>query len=575
MRRLMPLLLGLSLVTPQAGAQVVGGVVTDRVSAQPLAGVLVSVELARDSTGVVVRNALSNRHGEFRITLPSPGRYRLTAKRIGVARFTSPSFDLASGEVRRLDVALDPFAAGLPTVRVAGTNLCLKNSDQLRPIVALWDEVETALIATEISRRDRLVVGWLSRYARVLDPKTLRIFEEQRTVAAGRYESPMRSISGDSLASFGYWGKLGEDTLVFHAPDAEALLSPAFRSGHCFLMVRGTGSTRGMVGLAFGPRVARVIGGIEGTIWIDAGNHELRFLEFRYTNLITIPRNPHLGGQVHFLRDPSGAWMVHRWLIRMPRFPEVTSLPRSRDGYLPQPRPEVHRILEEGGSLFAPGLQTWERPGTIAGTVMDSTGRRPLTGTLVSLSGTPHSAEVDARGSFRFDSIPPGAYTLLASHPGYGELGQLVDDEPLTLSPGQTFRTRMRALTTQELLGALCGGKLVLPGEATLRVQALHADSAVALHRLPLWLRWLDPVQRAPIDPISANAGRLQGIESMTDDAGVVTFCGVPAGIPLELVMLRSDDDITPFAARVVRTSGWTLKAGEILSRTINVRRPR
>jgi hypothetical protein len=586
-RRTSLLVLGCWLAFAQpAVAQVIRGTITDRVTGLPLAGVLVSVQDPRDSSAVVIRNALTTERGEYAITLPRPGSWRLTAKRIGVARYVSPAFEIDPGETRRLDVVLDPVAAGLPAMQVTGTTLCLTNRDQLRSIVALWDEIRTALIATEISQRERRVVGWLSRYSRLLDPRTLRIFEEQRSVAEGRYESPIRSISGDSLAAFGFWGAIGGDTLVFYAPDAEALLSTAFQDGHCFLMVSGTGTTRGMVGMAFRPRVRRVTGGAEGTIWIDASSFELRFVELRYTNLVTVPRNPHLGSEVHFLRDPSGAWMVNRWFVRMPVFPEVTSVAQERDGRAPRHVATVHRILEEGGSLFAPGLQSWAKPGTIEGVVQDSTARRPLAGSRVSLGGTPYSVEVDARGGFRFDSIPPGAYSLLVSHESYALLGQLVDDEPLTLAPGQTYRSRLRGRTTKELLVGLCEGRMVVPGEATLRVQAVHADSGGPVPRLRLWLRWRDPLRRTTLPPAGVNpasAGALLmsmsvglvGLESMTNASGVAAFCGVPPMTSLELVMLRSDDEVTPYGARVVRVGQWSLNPGEIGARTIAVRPPR
>jgi hypothetical protein len=461
---------------------------------------------------------------------------------------------------------------------VVEAKLCFRRNDQRRQILALWDEVRTALLATEVSREEQLLTGWLSTYVRSLEPQSLRILDDRRSVAEGRFERPIRSISGDSLAKVGYWRKQDADTLVFYGPDEQALLSTAFRAGHCFEMVNGSGDRRGLVGLAFRPRTPNTMGGIGGTIWIDAGNLELRFIEFRYTNLITIPSNPNIGGQVHYLRHESGAWLVRRWFIRMPLFPRITPVAVARAGIVSRTRPSVYRLIEEGGGLYTPGLRTWERPGTIQGVVVDSTGRKPLTGTVVSLSGTPFSVEVDSLGAFRFDSIPPGAYTLLAAHRNYSDLGQLVDDEPLALAVGQTYRASMRAITTAELLAALCEGVRIEPRQATLRVLATHADSGGPLARLPVWLRWPDLDQRGPIDPEWPGIieQRLLGIESMTDDAGAVTFCGVPSGTRLELVMLRTDDDPSvPRAARVVRVTTFVLNGGEVTSRTIAVRPPR
>jgi hypothetical protein len=570
----------LAIIAPQlAHAQVVRGMVTERVSGAPLAGVVVSIANVRDSLRPGgIRHGLTNSRGEFAVALPGAGSYTLSAKRIGVARFNTPVFVLGAGESRRFDIALAAFEFRLPQVHVLATNLCIPKRDQLRTIVALWDEVRTALIAAEISREEHLLRGWLSQYTRTLEPRTLRILQEQRSVAEGAFDRPMRSISGDSLAKVGYWRRQDADTLVFYGPDAEALLSEPFLSGHCFELVAGRGQQRGFAGLSFRPRRTQYMGGIEGTIWIDGRTFELRYVDFRYTNLITSPRNVHLGGEVHFLRHDSGGWVVRRWFVRMPQFPQVTPMAEARSGRLLAPQAWVYRVIEEGGGLFMPGLKTWERPGVITGTVVDSTGRAPLRGTLVSLSGTPYSVEVDSSGAFRFDSIPPGAYTLLASHRDYADLGQLVDDEPLTLASGQEYRAHLRGVSTPELLAILCGGgKTVKLTDATLRITARDAESGEKLERVQFWLRWPDPAQKEPLDPITPGIEqKLLGIHSMTDESGSITFCGVPSDTRLELVMPRSDDDPdVPQAARFVRVTGFILRPGEITSRTIMVRPPR
>jgi len=580
----------LALIAAQTvGAQVVRGVVTERVSAQPVAGVLISVASVPDSLRPGgIRHTLTNVRGEYTMTLPQPGTYLISAKRIGAVRYSSAPFSLAAGESRRLNITIAALESRLPVVKVSVSTLCIPRQDQLGVFVALWDEARTALLATEVTREENLVSGWLSRYVRSLEPRSLRILQDQHSVAEGRFDRPIRSISGDSLARVGFWRKQDKDTIVFHGPDAEALLSDAFKQGHCFEVVQGSGSRRGFLGITFRPRTSRITGGINGTLWLDAGNFELRFVEFRYTNLITIPSNPHLGGEVHFLRLGSGAWLVRRWLVRMPQFPDVQPVSVTRGGVTSSGQQAyIYRIIEEGGSLFTPGLRSWETPGTISGTVLDSTGRASLGGAVVSLSGTPYSVEVDSAGRFRFDSIPPGAYTLLASQRGYADLGQLADDEPLNLSAGQTYRANLRAIGTAELLSILCDGKKIAPPLATLRVTATHADSGGPLPRLRVWLRWLDPDQslsenltpgeiQGLVGGSAPGTLRLLGVQAMTDQSGGVTFCGVPSGVQLEFVMLRGDDDDTQLAAaRFVRVTSWILKPGEIASRAISVRPPR
>jgi hypothetical protein len=579
-----------------AQAQVIRGMVTEHVSGQPLRGVLVSVASVPDSVRPGgVRHTLTNERGEFAIRLSSGGDYVLSAKRIGVARFTTAPVTVRAGETRRIDVELERFEYTLPVVNVVESALCFRRSEQKRQIIALWDEVRTALLATVVSREERLLSGSLSRYVRTLEPGTLRILEDRRTNSEGFFDRPMRSLSGDSLQKVGYWGKQDADTLVFYGPDEEVLLSSAFRSGHCFELITGRDAIRGFVGLGFRPRGPNLKGGIEGTLWIDAGKFELRFIVFRYTNLITIPSSPHLGGQVHYDRHPSGAWFVRRWFIRMPLFPEVVTVDVGLGPGRSSPRPILWRILEEGGGLYTPGLRSWETPGTITGVITDSTGQLPLHGTVVGLSGTPLSTQVDSSGRFRFDSIAPGAYTLLASNPDYSAFGQLADDEPLTVVSGQEYHATMRAITTTQLRTIICDAARAAaplfskapppppPGAATVRILVTRADSGTALTRFPVWLRWVDPAQVDSVNPLTVEQmqrgerkTRLQGVQSMTDDIGGVTFCGVPAETPLELVMLRGDDDPAYAAgARAVRISSFVLNGGELALRTFSVVPPK
>jgi hypothetical protein len=582
-----PVVLALTFALQSASAQIVRGTVTERVSGLPLSGVLISVVSVPDSA---TRHTLSNARGEYGLRLSSGGRFVVSAKRIGVARYTADVITLSEGETRRVDIVLDQFEHKLPAVNVVETGLCFRRNEQKGRIIALWDEVRTALIATGVSREERLLTGFLSRYVRTLEPASLRILEDRRSVSEGFFERPIRSISGDSLQKVGYWGAQDADTLVFYGPDEEVLLSTAFRSGHCFELITGRDAIRGFIGLGFRPKGRNLKGGIQGTLWIDAGNFELRFVEFRYTNLITIPSSPHLGGQVHYDRHPSGAWLVRRWFLRMPVFPEIVTVDVGLGPGRATQRPVLWRILEEGGSLYTPGLRSWETPGTITGVITDSTGQRPLRETVVSLSGTPFSTLVDSLGRFRFDSVVPGAYTLLASNPDYAPFGQLADDEPLTLEAGKEYRASMRAIATTQLRTIICDAARVAaplfskapppppPHAATLRIILTRADSGLALRRFPVWLRWVDPVQVDSATPLTVEQmlqdgvkkTRLQGIQSITDEIGGVTFCGVPT--ELELVMLRGDDDPSyPDGARAVRITSFVLKRGEVALRFVSV----
>ena len=560
-------LVGTVLTTP-ARAQVIRGQITERVSDRPLAGVLVSVAggaLTPDDT----LHALTDPRGEYAIRLAGPGSYALAFKRIGVARQVV-QVTVTAGETRRVDVSLDALASTLPITAVTATNLCLERPAQLQRIVALWDEARTVLRASEVTLRDQRIHGWLSLYQRTLEPRTLRILSDARSVAEGFYDRPMRSWSAEEIATFGFWGAIEGDTLLFLGPDAEVLLADTFHRDYCFLYVEGRGERRGMLGIEFRARRGLLTRGIAGTMWLDMLSFELRFVEFRYAGLVTIPGNLALGGEVHFAKHEAGGWVVQRWHIRMPQFARISPDHVSR---LP---PTVYRIIEQGGSLYAPTLQSWEAPATILGTVTDSSGRRPLMGAAVSLSGTPYSTLVDSTGSFRFDSIIPGAYVLLVSDPSYVAFGQLATDQPLTLAAGETYRTRLTATSTQALRKTLCELQPDDERKAVLRVIAVDADSGSTLAHLRLWLRWPDPDQKAPLDPISPGfVQRFLGLQSETDATGSATFCGVPPGTRVDLMMLRDDDSTSPEGGHAVRITSFVLDPAALAARTVYVRRPR
>jgi hypothetical protein len=199
----------------------------------------------------------------------------------------------------------------------------------------------------------------------------------------------------------------------------------------------------------------------------------------------------------------------------MPLFPQVSTLavPARRRGRNPASTDSL-ALAGGGGGLYAPGLRSWETPGTITGVVTDSMGRNPLVGTVVGLSGTPFSVEVDSLGRFRFDSIAPGAYTLLASHPVYADFGQMADDEPLTVEAGKVYRANMRAITSTQLRAAVCDAAraespILSRSEppssdlATVRILFSNADGSGPVRGLPVWLRWREPEQKAPKDPIT------------------------------------------------------------------------
>ena len=293
-----------------SGAQDVRGTVREQRSGVPLSGVLVSLQ---SIDGVAAAQVLSSDSGRYAVRAPAPGAYRVTAKRIGVAQFVSVQLDLAVGEVRTLDIQLLPLAQALPEVRVLDVNLCVTDNRDRGRIAALWEEARTALVAAQVSLRDGLFEGRLSRYARSLDPRSLRVLEESWGEMQGVIDRPFGLLGADSLSRIGFRHEVGGES-VYHALDAAILLSPEFLRDHCF----STRGARGRIGLAFAPLPSRSLPDVAGTVWLDARTFELQFVEYRYTGVGSFPGSGRVGGEVHFTRLGSGAWVTSRWYVRLP-----------------------------------------------------------------------------------------------------------------------------------------------------------------------------------------------------------------------------------------------------------------
>jgi hypothetical protein len=94
--------------------------------------------------------------------------------------------------------------------------------------------------------------------------------------------------------------------------------------------------------MSFEPESEREVPEVRGTIWLDARTFELRLVEFRYSRLPSPSGNRNIGGEVHFTRLPSGAWIVERWFIRIPRYARS---PTIRSSGVPGVAPEIQYRL--------------------------------------------------------------------------------------------------------------------------------------------------------------------------------------------------------------------------------------
>jgi hypothetical protein len=503
-------------------AQVVRGTVTERETGAPLPGVVVSLEsTAPDATPISV---LSDPQGAYAIRGPA-GAYRVTAKRIGVQRYFSEEFALGPGETRPLDIVMDRVVFELPAVRVVESGLCITRGEDRQRVLSLWDEARTALTATALSRRDKLFDGSITRYKRSLDPRSLRVLEDAWGELSGTLEGTFNSPDGETLSRTGYWRQQGNDALYW-APDGDVLLSRAFQRDHCFGVAQTRGDRAGLVGLSFAPAPERTMAEVQGVLWMDERTFALEFVEFTYTGLPEAQFNERVGGELHFSRLASGAWVISRWFLRMPEYVAETD---TRAPVL-MTRATIRTIVEEGGLAFGPGLRLFTTPASIAGTMSDSAGR-PFPQVAVRLAGTPFNTTTNEQGEFRLDSLPPGSFVLIAQHPGYTSIGMAAADERIDLKEGTTTRSTLRAASTAQLMDRLCPSARQRGDRAVVRLVATDTSGLRPQANMAVWLRWAgDFVGRQEL--IASNRG---GLETRTSEDGLAVFCDVPANMTLTI----------------------------------------
>lgn len=294
--------------------QSVRGIVSDRNTSAPLPGVVL---LLLDGTGATVGRALSNELGEYRVAALRPGAHRLRALRIGFLPVTTDAFTLAAGAEQIRPLALAGIPVALDTFRVTSRGRCDVRPDSAMATYRVWEQVRTALTATEISGRAPAVRARIRSYDRTLDRRGDRVLRQFSRTQEGHTQRAWRARSQDSLRRFGYSHSDDDGSTTYYAPDLPVLLSDGFLEDHCLRLSQESDAAR--LGVEFEPtRARRGIPEIEGTLWLDRRSAELRQLQFRYVNLTGDESMAGAGGEMRFVRMKNGAWMIGGWHIRMP-----------------------------------------------------------------------------------------------------------------------------------------------------------------------------------------------------------------------------------------------------------------
>jgi hypothetical protein len=540
--RLVPLVLGLSaLGSATANAQTVVGHVVEEGTLRPLLAAFVVLE---DEHGARHGGVLTGGDGRFVIRAPQPGTYRLRTEMIGYASTTSDIFRLEPGETQERTVHVPLQAITLEGIQVSGAARCRPRPGSGPETARLWEEARKALEVTSWSERAGAIRFQGVRHTRVLHPGTLRVVDYAEQGWRGwSGRSPYLSIPVEELERYGYVHEDASGDLVYHAPDAEVLLSDLFLDGHCFAVVLSPPEEPDLVGLSFEPVRDGRSADVRGVLWLDRGTAELRRLDFQYTRLPQVP--PSLwdvaGGRVEFERLATGVWIVRRWSVRMP----VVVLREGAQTVRHGDDAVLAAIHETGGEVRSvvgsDGRPLSETTGaTVYGTVTGLDGR-PLAGATVRVVPTEWWVTTGDDGAYRLTGLPDGRFDVEVDHADLDVLGVGPEVRTVDLVAGRAARLPVALAEAEGVIAEICGAA---EGTAPVLLHGVVTDSAGA------------PLAGAVVH--IHHPGMAQGPrEVLTDSLGVYRVCAEPTDTPVRIAAvpgqhlpaLRPEDGYTAVTA--------------------------
>jgi hypothetical protein len=397
----------------------------------------------------------------------------------------------------------------------------------------VWEEARKALNAAAWTESLHLVTFQSRRFERELEPGSLRVLREFFHDGSATGGPAYESRPAEELADSGYVRPDG-DGWMYYAPDAQVLLSDAFLDTHCFQLRSGKGENAGLVGLAFLPVRDGSLPDIQGVLWLNAGNSQLKYLEFEYVRLPPRHGRREAGGRVDFRRLPSGAWIVSHWWIRVEMAVLRESLWQGQSLRLEEGGP----VREVGGEVTAIGDSGAPAPriarGVVTGRVTAPRHESLPAGLQVYLSGTTYRVGVDSAGAFRIPDVPEGRYSVTLTAPRLAALGFPAPHATVEVRSGAVALVRLPYPGQDEFTAAICPGD-VAKGEqvgavyGTLRARGTGAPLGHARLQI-IWTEGPRP------------DGRAGSAETVTNREGGFHLCGLPVDRWLEARAFTSGD---------------------------------
>jgi hypothetical protein len=408
-----------------AHAQRVRGTVTSQ--GMPL-GIAGAVVLLVDTANVPRARALTGAHGEFTLTAPTLSRYSIRALRIGFQPWSSPLFAVRGDTA--LAIALEDLPLALPAVTSREQNQCRSRPDSGLALAVLWNDVKTALLATQITGEASVYQFDLVDHSRVYDYDTRALRSVQLADVRIRSARSWVSVSPDQLRREGYVVRRADST-TFIAPDIETLLSDYFVDTHCFRIAESR-QADSMLVIRFDPAEDYHHAEVAGALRVNRRSHELRGLEFYYVDLPLAAADSIAGGDVEFARLPTGGWVMTDWSIRIPSFGVETesagsliatpARSRGAASVAPVAHPQRRLVPTElrvsGGTLRRVSMDdvaVWssgEHAVQVRIAGADSARASSADQVTVYLMGAPRYGFVDSTGSATIDHLVPGSYLV-------------------------------------------------------------------------------------------------------------------------------------------------------------------
>jgi len=435
----------------RAGAQEVRGTVRESVGRQPIPGAVVAL---LDAGGRTLGRNITDERGRYRIVV-SAATTQLRFLRIGFRPATVPLVR-KGGAVDTVDVLMTTIPTMLEPMTVSA-NGCPRRDDAGQAL-GLLEQARASLLNSVVAREANPGKIVRLRFQRMMDGTSDRVVRQSVKLDSSE-RSAASFVSARTGAEFVRDGFVKDDMTgqTILAPDADALLDDAFMAGYCMRLVRGDGDHPTEVGLGFNtPKRARNRVDIDGVLWVDTTQRQLRRLEFRYIGVDRSlePANP--GGWLTFREMANGVVIIDRWSLRLPTL-------RDDSIYDNRTRRYITRGVgaqETGGEVARiawPSGLAWDAPlGTLVLTALTRS-HAPAAGTLVRLEDTDYSGRVDAKGEVTLNRLLPGPYNLIVNDTLLAPLG-IVIRNPLTFDAvrDSTHRRTVEVSTAQDYVADRC-----------------------------------------------------------------------------------------------------------------------